>query len=80
MTASMDLAAVVLLEVLRYFAVECMVTSILIGAVPALLLLAVLLKLESRKGPLSFQEIRERPRSDLNPFVTGQPLPDSPLR
>jgi hypothetical protein len=50
MTASMDLAALVLLDVLRFFAVDCLVTSILIGVPPALLLSAVLLKAEIRRA------------------------------
>lgn len=52
MTTPMDLAALVLLDAFRYVAVEFLVASIVIGAIPALMLLAILFKVESRKAVL----------------------------
>lgn len=50
MNAPVDLAVLVLLDVLRHVAVECMVTSISVGTIPALTLLAIVLKVVSRKA------------------------------
>jgi hypothetical protein len=59
MNAPTDLALLVLLDVFRSVAMDCMLTLAAIGAVPALVLLAILLKIDSRKAGLGPSRFRE---------------------
>ena len=59
MNAPTDLAFLVLLDVFRSVAMDCMLTFAAIGAVPALVLLAILLKIDSRKAALGPSPFRE---------------------
>ena len=61
MNAPTDLAFLVLLDVFRSVAMDCMLTFAAIGAVPALVLLAILLKIDSRKAALGPSPLRETP-------------------